>query len=193
MGKGKLRISKPPEERRQEIMDTAMLVFSEKGYEQTTMRDIASAAGIVPGLCYRYFPSKQALFEASIAQYAADYCAPIVRALKEHRGDSGGLFACVMELFIQREGKEKYSAFFHKAENRSFHILLSHAVCDYVYPFAKDFFDSLNENGTAHIQDTASFARFVLYGQIPIINDETLCAEKKAEIIHHYLKKLMGS
>lgn len=55
MAKDKIRVSKPPEERRQEIMDTAMRVFAEKGYEQTTMRDIASAVGVVPGLCYRYF------------------------------------------------------------------------------------------------------------------------------------------
>ena len=41
MAKDKIRVSKPPEERRQEIMDTAMRVFAEKGYEQTTMRDIA--------------------------------------------------------------------------------------------------------------------------------------------------------
>lgn len=38
MAKDKIRVSKPPEERRQEIMDTAMRVFAEKGYEQTTMR-----------------------------------------------------------------------------------------------------------------------------------------------------------
>ena len=35
------RISKEPEVRRQEILDTAMSVFMEKGYEAATMRDIA--------------------------------------------------------------------------------------------------------------------------------------------------------
>ena len=41
----KIRISKPPEERKQEIMDAAMRAFTEKGYEQTTMRDIAAVIG----------------------------------------------------------------------------------------------------------------------------------------------------
>ena len=46
------RISKEPEVRRQEILDTAMSVFMEKGYEAATMRDIAAAMHVVPGLCY---------------------------------------------------------------------------------------------------------------------------------------------
>ena len=62
-------------------------VYKRQGYEQTTMRDIASAVGVVPGLCYRYFESKQVLFEQAVRQYVSDYCAPIVRALKEHSGD----------------------------------------------------------------------------------------------------------
>ena len=37
------RISKEPGVRRQEILDTAMSVFMEKGYEAATMRDIAAA------------------------------------------------------------------------------------------------------------------------------------------------------
>ena len=40
------RISKEPEVRRQEILDTAMSVFMEKGYEAATMRDIAAAMQI---------------------------------------------------------------------------------------------------------------------------------------------------
>lgn len=43
------RISKEPEVRRQEILDTAMSVFMEKGYEAATMRDIAAAMHVVPG------------------------------------------------------------------------------------------------------------------------------------------------
>ena len=46
---------------RQRIIDTALHLFATKGYDQTTMRDIAAAADCSLGLTYRYFASKEDL------------------------------------------------------------------------------------------------------------------------------------
>ena len=59
------RITKAPEERRQEIIDTAMKVFYEKGYEKTSISDIAKEMNVAQGLCYRYFSSKEELFDTA--------------------------------------------------------------------------------------------------------------------------------
>ncbi len=44
---------------RQRILDTALRLFATKGYEGTSMRDIAAAAECSLGLAYRYFASKE--------------------------------------------------------------------------------------------------------------------------------------
>ena len=44
---------------RQRILDTALRLFATKGYEGTSMRDIAATAGCSLGLAYRYFASKE--------------------------------------------------------------------------------------------------------------------------------------
>lgn len=191
MAKEKIRISKAPEERKQEIMDIAMRVFAENGYERTTMRDIAAAVGVVPSLCYRYFASKQDLFEEAIRQYVSDFCAPIIQALKKYSGDLEGFLECASNIFANGVGKEKYHAFFHNKENQSLHILLNFYNCNYLLPFVKEFLDSLNEAGTTSVTDTASFAKFTLYGQIPIMDDDTISSEKKVEIISNYMLKLL--
>ena len=65
-----MRVTKEPEVRKQEILDTALKLFGENGYEKTSITDIAKAIGVAQGLCYRYFPSKEVLFDSAIEQYA---------------------------------------------------------------------------------------------------------------------------
>jgi AcrR family transcriptional regulator len=47
--------------RKQQILDAALKVFSEKGFEEATNADIAEIAGIAPGTIYNYFHSKREL------------------------------------------------------------------------------------------------------------------------------------
>jgi len=49
------------ERKRALIYDTALTLFRDKGFDATTMRDIAKAAGISLGSAYHYFPSKVAI------------------------------------------------------------------------------------------------------------------------------------
>ncbi len=46
---------------RRRIVDRARKLFHDKGFEQTTTRDIAEAAGIAAGTMFNYFPTKEAL------------------------------------------------------------------------------------------------------------------------------------
>jgi AcrR family transcriptional regulator len=52
------------EETRRQIVDTALALFRERGFEVTTMRDIAGRAGVSPGAAYYYFHTKEALVGA---------------------------------------------------------------------------------------------------------------------------------
>ncbi len=57
------------------LYNTAIELIAERGYEATTLRDVANRAGVSVGLLYRYFPSKQAvvvhLYDELSAEYAA--------------------------------------------------------------------------------------------------------------------------
>lgn len=50
--------------RREQILDAAVKLFCEKGYEGTTIRDIARKVGVTEGLLYYYFDGKDALISA---------------------------------------------------------------------------------------------------------------------------------
>jgi AcrR family transcriptional regulator len=52
------------------LQEVAAQIFAEKGYDEATMAEIAERAGSPIGSLYRFFPSKEALADALIAQYA---------------------------------------------------------------------------------------------------------------------------
>ena len=60
------RTPKVVEDRRDQLIDAAMRVYSQKGFTRATNKDIAREAGITPGLIYYYFESKKALLKAII-------------------------------------------------------------------------------------------------------------------------------
>ncbi|GHH28494.1 TetR/AcrR family transcriptional regulator [Lentzea cavernae] len=49
--------------RRQELLALAARMFAERGYGQTTVRDIADAAGILSGSLYHHFDSKESMVD----------------------------------------------------------------------------------------------------------------------------------
>jgi AcrR family transcriptional regulator len=66
------------EQTRRLIVQTAVGLFRDQGYEKTTMRGIAQAAGLSVGNAYYYFPSKDHLvqeFYGTIQEEAAAACA----------------------------------------------------------------------------------------------------------------------
>lgn len=57
------------------IVESALRLFRERGYEQTTMRAVAEAAGVSVGNAYYYFRSKEELVQGFYDQIASDHAA----------------------------------------------------------------------------------------------------------------------
>lgn len=57
------------EQRRNRILQAAVTCFARKGFERTTMADIAAEAGVSDTLAYRYFSGKEEIIDAAIRQH----------------------------------------------------------------------------------------------------------------------------
>lgn len=56
--------------RREQLLRTALDVFARQGVAESTIKDLAAAAGVTEGLIYHYFESKSALLTAVIERFA---------------------------------------------------------------------------------------------------------------------------
>ncbi|MDT0124135.1 TetR/AcrR family transcriptional regulator [Paenibacillus sp. RRE4] len=64
-----MRLMKNPEERRNEILDAAEILFVTKGYTKATIMDILHACDIAKGTFYYYFQSKEEVMHAIVMRF----------------------------------------------------------------------------------------------------------------------------
>src|SRR5438270_10125504 len=87
--------TKKAEETGQKILEAALALFREEGFDQATMRAIASRAGVATGAAYYYFPSKDAIVLAFYERSCAEMQPRIEAALKGVRGLEARLLALI--------------------------------------------------------------------------------------------------
>jgi len=56
--------------RRELLLETALQLFSERGYRKTSVRDITRAAGVTEAVLYHYFANKAELLTSVLSRYA---------------------------------------------------------------------------------------------------------------------------
>ena len=60
-----------PEQRRRQILDAANALFAERAYDEVSIEDIASAAGVTRGLVHHYFGGRKEVYIALVEQLGA--------------------------------------------------------------------------------------------------------------------------
>lgn len=116
------------EDTRRRIYEAALKLFREKGFEQTTMRDIAGKAGVALGAAYYYFSAKEAIVLAFYQEMQESSQGAILEAMAGHKKLKDRI-RCVLEKRLES-----------LAPNRKF--------CDALFRHAPDTSDPLSPFST---------------------------------------------
>ncbi|MBW1739020.1 MAG: helix-turn-helix transcriptional regulator [Deltaproteobacteria bacterium] len=82
----KKKLSRRERERlrhRQEILDTALRLFSEKGYHNVSMHEIANSAEFGIGTLYKFFKNKEDLYKHLALEQASKFHEALLSAIEE--------------------------------------------------------------------------------------------------------------
>jgi len=93
---------------REHVRSTALRLFRERGYEATTMRLIATQAGVATGNAYYYFPSKGHLVQELYREVSLEHVARVAQPLAAG-GDLGSRLRAVLHAALDAFGE--YHAF----------------------------------------------------------------------------------
>jgi TetR/AcrR family transcriptional regulator len=97
-------------ERRRQLIQVAIRLFSQKGFRGTTTKEIALAAGINEAIIFRHFPTKDDLYDAILDFKASE--SPVEEWLDELRqlateGDDAALFRAVASRILTHHRKDQ--------------------------------------------------------------------------------------
>ncbi len=107
------------EDRRQQLLDRAIELFAQHGFNGTRTKDIAAACGVSEGILYRHFATKEDLYHAILDSHEAEsrsgeWLAEMKR-LAARRDDAGFVHCLVSQMFKTFR------------ENAAFHRLMFYA------------------------------------------------------------------
>jgi AcrR family transcriptional regulator len=137
------------EETRKRILTTAMDLFRSRGFEQTTMREIAQEAGVALGSAYYYFDSKEALVMA-FYQQASDETHALILQTSSGEKDLQDRIRSIVEVKLR-----------HFGPNRKFlGALFGHAAdpANPLSPFSEETRD-IRETDVAHFAEALEQCR----------------------------------
>ena len=186
------RTVKQPDERRQEILDAAMGLFTTSGYESVSMRDIARAAQITPGLVYHYFDSKQNLFSEAFDAYVIE----CTRALIDVLDDPNAELSHKLDVLFSQpadEESQRYHAFFHAKGNRMFHDHLSFAICQRLYPHVLAAIRSDARARGVVVRESETLVDFIIHGQLNLMSAHDTRVPERLDLIRKYVQILLDS
>src|SRR5215467_11761920 len=91
------------EERRAAILAAVGRVFAAKGFDVTTTRELAEAAGVSEALLFKHFPNKEALYSAMQLSYCNSQD-PVIERLKAMEPSTSSLVALIHFLLSRKIG-----------------------------------------------------------------------------------------
>jgi AcrR family transcriptional regulator len=161
------RISKEPEERKEEIVEAARKLFEEKGYEETMMSDVAQSIGISQGLPYRYFKSKLELLDAVASKFGMEFL-KVVLGLKFKQGTSAKEKLDKYFDMVENIAESRLVSILHKKDNSEVHRRISENIFRGLIPLLKQLIEAGNRDGSFDCPYPEAAADFLAYGAMAV-------------------------
>jgi len=89
-----------PADRREQLLNVARVIFAQRGYQATTMDDVATAAGFTKPILYQHFASKESLYN-EIVQGASTQLLEGLAAVREQTNSSRAMVDAAFRLYFE--------------------------------------------------------------------------------------------
>ncbi|WP_313071558.1 TetR/AcrR family transcriptional regulator [Lacrimispora sp.] len=193
-----MKIIKNPEERKNEILDAADKLFTQKGFDGTSTNDILEAVGIARGTLYYHFKSKEDIMDSLIDRYSTSI---LTRAKEVAENKSIPVYErivqTVMALNMNHDSGKEIIEHIHKPQNALMHFKAQKAILNGLTPILTEIVEEGIEQGLCTtpypyeaIEMLVVYTNTVFDGNMIDLTDEDRILRVKAFVFH--TERLLG-
>jgi AcrR family transcriptional regulator len=169
-----IRITKDPDERRNEIIDAAEKLFLSQGFVKTAVSDIVHKIGVAQGLFYYYFKSKGEVLDAIAERYAER----MIQRVEVIANDSTmnavvKISQIFTEIFAISKGKEELIDHIHQEPYEEMHRRLTLKTLEKLIPIFSAIIREGMGQGLFRQGNPEAFAEILLSGIAYYLNKAT--------------------
>lgn len=162
--------TKPPEERRDDLLDAAERLFLRQGVALTTIEQITVGASVAKGTFYLYFESKEDLRAALGERFARDHLARTKAAVAKKAEDDwkGRLVAwATSSISFYLDSIRLHDVLFYEGRTPSREGLVDNIVIDYLI----EVLEAGSAAGAWSVGDVRATAVFLFSGVHGVVDD----------------------
>jgi len=148
-----------------QMIEAAERLFSERGYQQTSVDDICEEVGVAHGLFYYYFDSKEDIIEAIIERMVKEIEKKLKSIAENEDMKANEKFIKFMEIsFQKKKGKPYVYSFFSEEKNLKLYQHLYSETVEMMTPYLTQIVQQGLEEGIFDTEHPEETVRFWLHG-----------------------------
>jgi len=147
------------------ICDAASRLFAEKGYDTTSLQDVAQSVGVTKAGLYHYFPTKQALFDTIVLNTLEELYAAASSEIARHSDHRSKLtgFMSTHAAYFSENGDKYRASFFARGGREMSNYTAEQLQARKAYTrLLEDLLAAGVRDGAFEIADIPTFARGIL-------------------------------
>lgn len=158
------RISKSPQERRNEILTVAMELFNQKGYEQTSVSEIVKKVGVAQGTFYNYFQSKEDVLNAACERTLETRLEAVNQVMENRKLKAKEKLIHIFADVVPNEQDEAVFEYLHQESNDTLHQKWIVTEITALLPYIKRIVRQGAEDGEFLVEQPEIKAEFLMVG-----------------------------
>lgn len=193
------RITKNPEERKAEIINTAEMLFSEKGFRNVAISDIVKKVGVAQGTFYYYFESKEDLLNQALERQLEAIMQTVSSIAEEPKQDATQKLQSMMKtVLLSGLGKQNMTEHMDNKQDNEIHSRLEEKFHGKFYPILLNVIEQGIKEGYFTVDSYKEVTQILLLGIqgymhaiYPFLKDRETVNEKM-KAIEEVIVKVLG-